>query len=170
MSVTRKKVSDLVGQTFDRLTVVEYLGKGKHDKHYWRCSCICGGEAVLATYRLTGRKNVKSCGCLRVEKLKENRRDPTKHGLHKHKLYSVFYAMHYRCNSESAQRWKYYGGKGIKVCSEWQDFLTFYTWATEAGYEEGLSIDRIDPSDDYKPANCRWITVSENTRRINDRE
>lgn len=165
MSITRKRVSDLVGFAVGRLTVQEYLGKGKFNKHYWRCSCSCGGEVILNTSRITGASATKSCGCLRKEELHKNRKDPTRHGLHKHKLYGVYSAMVYRCSNPNAQRWKYYGGKGVRVCPEWQDFLVFYNWAISNGYEEGLSIDRVDPDGDYSPANCRWITVNENTRR-----
>ena len=162
MSTTR---SDLVGYKLGRLEVVSYLGKGKHDKHYWGCSCACGGNVVLPTYRITGSVPTLSCGCLRKENLVSHRHDGVKHGLHKHKLYSVYYAMLYRCNNPKAPRWQYYGGKGVSVCKEWQTFEAFYQWATTNGYEEGLTIDRVDNNKDYEPSNCRWITRSENTRR-----
>jgi hypothetical protein len=166
-TIKRKPVSDLLGYKWGRLEVVDYLGLGKHNKHYWGCVCECGGRVTLATYRITGKDPTLSCGCLRKEVLSTNRNDPTKHGLHKHKLYAVFHAMHYRCSNENAQRWKYYGGKGIKVCYEWANFPRFYKWAMSSGYKEGLSIDRVDPDSNYCPSNCRWITVSENTRRSN---
>ena len=165
-TIRRKPVSDLLGHTWGRLTVTEYLGLGKHNKHYWKCGCVCGGEVILATYRITGKDPTLSCGCLRKEKLLQNRHDSTTHNLTGHKLYQVFHAMHYRCSSPKAQRWKYYGGKGVTVCDEWHSFTKFYAWATSNGYKEGLSIDRIDPDLGYEPENCRWITVAENTRRI----
>jgi hypothetical protein len=167
MSTTRKKVSSILGKKFNRLTVTEYLGKGDYAKHYWLCKCECGKTIRLNTSRITSNNPTKSCGCLRKEVLLGNRCDPTRHGLHKHKLYSVFYAMHYRCYNKNAPRFKYYGGKGVKVCEEWANFVDFYSWAVTSGYKEGLSIDRINPDSDYMPSNCRWITVSENTRRIN---
>ena len=162
MSTTR---SDLIGYRLGKLEVVKYLGKGKYDKHYWGCSCECGGSVVLPTYRITGSIPTLSCGCLRVEKFKENRHNPTKHGLHKHKLYSVYYAMLYRCYNPNAPRWKYYGAKGIAVCVEWQTFEDFYKWAMANGYEDGLTIDRVDNQRNYEPDNCQWISRSENTRR-----
>tara|TARA_R110000744_G_scaffold147303_1_gene260270 strand:+ start:407 stop:643 length:237 start_codon:yes stop_codon:yes gene_type:complete len=73
--------------------------------------------------------------------------------------------MHQRCINPKSQRWIYYGGKGVKVCEAWQDIVTFYNWAQDNGYEEGLSIDRVDSEGDYEPSNCRWITLAENTRR-----
>lgn len=169
MSITRKKVSDLLGQRFGDLVVVEYLGLGKHNKHYWRCVCDCGGENTLATYRLTNNTQpTKSCGCRRAENLKGNRFDGTKHGLHKHKLYAIRGNMLQRCYNPSSQRFMYYGLKGISVCQDWQDsFEAFYDWAMSNGYKEGLSIDRIDSGGNYEPSNCQWVTVSENSRRMN---
>lgn len=163
--VSRGKLSDLVGERFGRLVVLEYLGPGKWGKHRWLCECDCGNRISITTSGLTGTQKTLSCGCLRKETLLMNRADPTKHGLHKHKLYSVHKQMIQRCQNPNAQRWKYYGGKGISVCKEWYDFLKFYNWALSSGYREGLSIDRIDNNKDYEPDNCQWITVSENTKR-----
>jgi hypothetical protein len=112
--------------------------------------------------------NCKSCGCLRKEKLPFNRPDPTKHGLHKHKLYAIYHGMKQRCYNPKSQRYKYYGSSGISVCADWNaNFISFYTWAVENGYQEGLSIDRVDTSEDYCPENCEWVTISENSRRMN---
>lgn len=163
-----KKVSNLVGETFNRLTVVSYLGKRNHGKHWWGCSCSCGGYIELNTSTV---KNgyTKSCGCIRKEKLILNRACPDRHGLHKHKLYAVYYAMLGRCDNPKSQRFKYYGGKGIDVCDDWRfSFEYFYEWAIESGYKHGLSIDRIDSDGDYTPRNCQWVTVSENTRRAHE--
>lgn len=168
MSVTRKKVSDLVGYSIGRLTVVSYLGKGKWDKHYWVCSCSCGGEVNLPTYRITGSVPTLSCGCLTKERLSSVRHDPTKHGLHKHPLYSIFHSMKQRCYNPNSQRWKYYGARGITICDEWlSDFTNFYNWSIKNGWRSGLSIDRLDRDLGYEPSNCEWITVSENSRRMN---
>jgi hypothetical protein len=165
---TRKKVSNLLGKEYGRLTVIEYLGKGKWDKHYWKCSCECGGDITLPTYRITGGAPTLSCGCLRKETMLENRADPTKHGLHKHKLYGIYYGIHQRCYNPNNDRYQYYGAKGISVCKEWEEsFQNFFDWANKNGYVEGLSIDRLDSSQNYEPSNCEWVTVSENSRRMN---
>lgn len=168
MSTTRKPIRDLTGVRFNNLEVVEYLGIGKHKKHYWRCKCDCGGTVDLPSGAIDKPYSVKTCGCLRKEKLLKVRFNGYKHGLHKHPLYGIYHTMKYRCSSPKSCRWKYYGGKGIKVCDEWlEDFMNFYNWAIEHGYEEGLTIDRIDPDKGYEPDNCEWVTRSENSRRMN---
>lgn len=66
-----------------------------------------------------------------------------KHNLSKTKLYQTWRNIRQRCNNPKATHYKYYGGKGIKVCNEWEnDFLKFYEWSIQNGYKEGLTIDR----------------------------
>ena len=78
-----------------------------------------------------------------------------------------------RCYNPKAARYKDWGGRGIRVCDEWKDnFINFKTWALNNGYEDTLSIDRIDNNKNYGPDNCRWATLQEqnsnkrNTPRI----
>lgn len=83
------------------------------------------------------------------------------------RLYGIWGNMKYRCNTETAQGYHNYGGKGVKVCDEWQEFIGFKKWAQSSGYDDTLTIDRIDSNGDYCPENCQWITKSENTARAN---
>ena len=80
------------------------------------------------------------------------------------KLYDVWCNMKYRCDNQRNNAYKYYGARGIKVCSEWYDFAVFREGALNNGYGEGLTIDRIDVNRDYEPSNCRWITMSEQNK------
>ena len=82
------------------------------------------------------------------------------------RLYSVWIAMRQRCSNPKNQDYRYYGGKGVAVCEGWQAFEAFETWARSVGYEEGLTIDRVNPRLGYQPDNCEWVTASENSRRM----
>ena len=129
--------------------------------------CYCGKEWSANISDIT-TGHIKSCGCL-------FNKGNTKHGLKKHPLYTHWRGMRQRCNDSNHHKYKNYGGRGIKVCKEWnEDFLPFYKWAIENGYSKGLSIDRINNDGGYNPSNCRWITVAENSRhkstiRINEK-
>lgn len=86
------------------------------------------------------------------------------------KLRPVWRGMKARCYNSNSSKFKYYGGRGISVCDEWKDFKTFYTWAIENGYRDGLTIDRIDVNGNYEPTNCRWVSKSvQNRNRRNNR-
>jgi len=102
----------------------------------------------------------KSCGCLVGEK----------HGDWKSSLYGVWKSMKQRCTLKSHTSYKYYGAKGVTTCKEWQgSYMAFKKWAYCNGYEEGLSIDRLNPEGNYEPVNCKWSTKTEqarNTRKL----
>lgn len=80
------------------------------------------------------------------------------------KLRDVWKHMKQRCDNPSNHAYARYGGRGITYCDEWKDYSAFREWALSNGYEERLSLDRIDPNGNYEPTNCRWITIREQQR------
>lgn len=91
-----------------------------------------------------------------------------KYNLSSHPLYKKYYSIIKRCYKPNNKSFFWYGNKGIKVCDEWKNnFKNFYDWAIANGYKKGLTIDRLDSNDDYKPSNCCFITHSQNTIKAN---
>ena len=80
----------------------------------------------------------------------------------KERLRSIYYGMKQRCYNEKSINYKYYGGRGIRICDEWlESFDNFYQWTIVNGYNNELTIDRIDSNKDYSPDNCKWSTKKE---------
>lgn len=87
------------------------------------------------------------------------------HGDSQSKLYGIWLAMRRRCYLESSSDYKNYGGRGISVCVKWfMEYKLFKEWSLENGYEEGLTLDRINVDGNYEPSNCRWISRVEQGR------
>lgn len=81
------------------------------------------------------------------------------------RIYKIWQGLRQRCNNPNDKSYKAYGGRGIKVCEEWdKDSAAFVRWALENGYADNLSIDRIDVDGDYCPENCHWATPTEQSR------
>lgn len=151
-----------VGKKFNRLTIlsIEEPKRGRMAE----CQCECGATVNVKLSQVVNG-HTKSCGCLSREKASERAgKLKYKHGLatYDSRLYRIWKGMRTRCNNVNTPQYHNYGGRGISVCDEWnQDFKPFYDWAIKSGYEEGLTIDRIDNDGNYEPDNCKWSTYRE---------
>ena len=82
-----------------------------------------------------------------------------------HPLYRLYYLIKTRCYNASPHNYPFYQGKGIELCDTWLNNRNeFFDWALNNGWEQGLSIDRIDSNKNYDPSNCRFISIAENSK------
>ena len=157
---------NLIGERFDKLIVVALI-EGSSSGRLWLCRCDCGQEIIKLTTQLRRLHLGNRIGCKRCER--QSRSDSmTQHGgckYGKSRLYNIWKGMRKRCRNPKIHIWKWYGGKGVTVHHAWESFENFRAWALERGYQDHLSIDRIDSSGNYEPRNCQWITRSENSKK-----
>lgn len=130
--------------------IIELEERGKDGHKLYRGVCRYCGKITVSKKRDLGRASI----CRHQKNFIKNRR-----------LAGIFRKMVDRCYKETDISYRSYGGKGICVCDKWlNDPLLFEEWALSNGYEDNLTIDRIDPFKNYCPENCRWITKEENLR------
>ncbi len=143
-----------VGQAFGRWTVLSLpVTIGKY-KRVW-CACSCGTCRWVETSNLQNKRSV-SCGCFNREVTKLIH---TTHGRSFSREYQAWNNMKQRCSDSKRKDYKYYGGKGIKVCTRWlESFANFF--ADLGPCPPKLTLDRICGDKDYEPDNCRWASWS----------
>nr|DAH45230.1 MAG TPA: hypothetical protein [Caudoviricetes sp.] len=158
----------MIGKRFGRLTVINRCNeRAKNGTIKYICQCDCGNVSIIRGDHLRIGDTL-SCGCL-IKKYAMSKYVKKGQSVLDKRLYRIYDKMKQRCYNSNSVNYKYYGERGIKVCDEWlNDFMTFYNWSMENGYNNTLTIDRIDVNGNYEPSNCKWSTYEQqnsNTRR-----
>ena len=165
------KLMNLIGKRFGRLIVeskapVRYRPSGNQVTR-WNCRCDCGKETTVDAPELRKGATV-SCGCYGKEYCGKSNRI---HGRSHSPEYIVWREIHRRCYSPNFKDFHLYGGRGIKVESEWHE-------SNPNGLDNFLrdmgprppktTIDKIDNNRNYGPGNCRWASskVQSRNRRV----
>lgn len=158
-----RPIIDLTGNVFERLTVISLVPKEEKGHAKWLVRCECGKKKVVSSSFLrSSRRGVgkDGCGCFRRVRMHINPprlRHGATSGGGRTKTYDRWIAMRSRCLDKNNPAWKYYGGRGIKICKRWEKFENFLLDMGEK--PKSLSLDRKNNNGNYTPKNCRWATA-----------
>lgn len=157
---------DFTGQKSNMLTAVkfDYEKSKKMKQNFWLCKCDCGSD-ILVSVDATTFKNRTRIGCSECLKTRIGEAQKT-HGKKGSRIYYIWCSMKSRCTNPQTNGYEIYGGRGITVCSEWQNFTPFYEWAKNNGYDDKMTIDRINKDGNYEPKNCRWVSRERQMRNL----
>jgi hypothetical protein len=151
------KTNYLTGLRFGRWIVLNRHGSIGNNSA-WNCLCDCGVEKIVNSQALR-EGHSSSCGCYRKEVMSSRMRLVKNINISESKTYKSWLKMRSRCNDMNDIGFNNYGGRGIKICKEWDNFLNFLKDMGER--PKGTSIDRIDVDGNYEPKNCKWSSKQE---------
>ena len=149
-----------IGRKNNFLKVIGITRLETNNHRAFLCECDCGNKKIIEP-AFWGQGIVKSCGCKRLELLSEQSKE---HGLSGTRLYNIWRGMNDRCFNKDNKNYHNYGGRGITICDSWlgiDGLFSFVEWEKENGYQDNLTIDRINVNGNYEPDNCRWATYKE---------
>ena len=147
------------GDRLGKWTVLEILPTKPYQKRTVSCVCDCANVGVVRVLQLVNGLS-RSCGCLRGRTPEEGENTTGSIG----RLRRIWMTMRTRCENPKVANYKWYGGSGVTVCSDWQSCDAFMEWSLANGYKDWLTIDRIDANKGYSPDNCKWSTIAEQKR------
>ncbi len=149
----RDMTPKLIGETY-----MKYPTKNSSRKYrYGLYECAYCGKEFEARTKDIKTGNTKGCGC---------QKGGITHGLSYNQFYDTWKSMMGRCSNLKNKHYQSYGGRGISVCTDWQDLANFVSWA-ESTYIEGMTMDRINNDGNYEPTNIRW--TNKTTQAVNQR-
>jgi hypothetical protein len=154
---------DLAGRTFGAWTIIRRVERPANLKQqglFWLARCQCGNKQIHAGSKLNAGRSLNGCAQCRFP-------DPYEARLHEPEFQS-WRGMRERCSNPNHGSFMNYGGRGIKVCPQWDK--SYRTFLADMGPRPpGRTLDRIDYDGDYTPGNCRWAdykTQSRNSRHF----
>ena len=161
-----KKDINIVGTRIGLYDVLYECDSKSNDGHrmfHVKCS-ECGWESNVQMHRI----KMLSKKCKHINLAGQYSTDKAKIIWNNKRIFKIYQGMIQRCYNPNNKNFTDYGGKGIGICEDWlNNPKSFEDWAISHGYENDLTIDRIDSNKNYCPDNCQWITLEENSRRAN---
>lgn len=156
-------MQDLTGQKFGKLVALNFHERRNKKRYMWNWQCDCGNTQIIDAEKVKNGRT-SSCGCLRDEVSRQNRKNEAIHGLTRTPEYASWSHMRRRCYDPENKSFKDYGGRGISVCDRWNfgenGLHGVECFLIDMGKRpfENFSIERKDVNENYTPDNCVWAS------------